>query len=75
MGKIIDYIVFIVLSSVMVLCFYSAPELIETIARIKTAGAKFYFLLVIITVHLYYFYIAIEWLGFKIIDWLINDDR
>jgi len=75
MGKIIDYIVFVVLSSVLVLCFYSAPELIETIARIKTAGAKFYFLLVIITVHLYYFYIAIEWLGFKIIDWLINDDR
>jgi len=75
MGKIIDYIVFVVLSSILVLCFYSAPELIETIARIKTAGAKFYFLLVIITVHLYYFYIAIEWLGFKIIDWLINDDR
>jgi hypothetical protein len=47
----------------------------ETIARIKTAGAKFYFLLVIITVHLYYFYIAIEWLGFKIVDWLINNDR
>ncbi len=75
MGKFIDYIVFIVLSSILVLCFYSAPELIETIARIRTAGAKFYFLLVIITVHLYYFYIAIEWLGFKIIDWLINDDR
>lgn len=75
MGKIIDYIVFVVLSSILVLCFYSAPELIETIARIRTAGAKFYFLLVIITVHLYYFYIAIEWLGFKIIDWLINDDR
>lgn len=75
MGKIIDCIVFVVLSSVIVLCFYSAPELMETIARIKTAGAKFYFLLVIITVHLYYFYIAIEWLGFKIIDWLINDDR
>jgi hypothetical protein len=75
MGKIIDCIVFVVLSSVIVLCFYSAPELMETIARIKTAGAKFYFLLVIITVHLYYFYIAIEWLGFKIVDWLINNDR
>lgn len=75
MGKIIDCIVFIVLSSILVLCFYSAPELIETIARIRTAGAKFYFLLVIITVHLYYFYIAIEWLGFKIVDWLINNDR
>lgn len=75
MGKFIDYIVFIVLSSILVLCFYSAPELIETIARIKTAGAKFYFLLVIITVHLYYFYISIEWLGFKIVDWLINNDR
>lgn len=75
MEKFIDYIVFIVLSSVVVLCFYSAPELIETIARIKTMGAKFYFLLVIITVHLYYFYIAIEWLGFKIVDWLINNDR
>ncbi|MGL5716236.1 MAG: hypothetical protein ACRCX2_24675 [Paraclostridium sp.] len=75
MGKFIDYIVFVVLSSVLVLCFYSAPELIETITRIKTAGAKFYFLLVIITVHLYFVCIAIEWLGFKIIDWLINDDR
>lgn len=75
MRKIIDYIVFIVLSSVIVLCFYSVPELIETILRIKTAGAKFYFLLVLITVHLYYFYIAIEWLGFKMLDWLINNDR
>lgn len=75
MGKIIDYIVFVVLSSVIVLCFYSAPELIETIARIKTAGAKFYFLLVIITVHLYFICIAIEWLGFQIVDWLINNDR
>lgn len=75
MGKIIDYIVFVVLSSVVVLCFYSAPELIETIIHIRTAGAKFYFLLVLITVHLYYFYIAIECLGFKIVDWLINDDR
>lgn len=75
MGKFIDYIVFIVLSSILVLCFYSAPELIETIAHIRTTGAKFYFLLVIITIHLYFVCIAIEWLGFKIVDWLINNDR
>lgn len=75
MGKVIDYIVFVVLSSVIVLCFYSPFELIETVLRIRTAGAKFYFLLVIITVHLYFICIAIEWLGFKIIDWLINNDR
>lgn len=75
MGKFIDYIVFIVLSSVLVLCFYPPSEFQETIIHIRTAGAKFYFLLVLITVHLYYFYIAIEWLGFKIVDWLINNDR
>ena len=36
---------FVVVSSVLVLCFYPLAELIETIVRIRTAGAKFYFLL------------------------------
>jgi hypothetical protein len=75
MGKFIDYIVFVVVSSVLVLCFYPLAELIETIVRIRTAGAKFYFLLVLISVHLYFLCMAIEWLAFKIIDRFINNDR
>lgn len=54
MGKIIDYVVFVVLSSITVLYFYAPEELVETILRIKTAGAKFYFLLTVISVHLYF---------------------
>jgi hypothetical protein len=75
MGKFIDYIVFVVVSTILVLFFYSPVELQETILHIKTAGAKFYFLLAIITVHLYFLFVAVEWIGFKILDRLINDDR
>jgi hypothetical protein len=73
MGKLIDYIVFVVVSSVLVLCFYPRVELIETILHIRTAGAKFYFLLAIIIGHSYFAVIFIEWIGFKILDRLIND--
>lgn len=75
MGKIIDYVVFVVLSSITVLYFYAPEELVETILRIKTAGAKFYFLLTVISVHLYFILFFFEWIGFKIIDRLINDDK
>lgn len=75
MGKVIDYIVVIVISSVLVLFFYSPVELQETIWRIKSAGIKFYFLLAIIIVHLYFLLIFVEWIGFKILDKLINNDR
>lgn len=75
MGKFIDYIVFVVVSTILVLFFYSPTELQETILHIRTAGAKFYFLLAIIIGHSYFLGIFIEWIGFKILDRLINDDR
>lgn len=75
MGKFIDYIVFVVVSTILVLFFYSPVELQETILHIRTAGAKFYFLLAIIIGYSYFFVIFVEWFGFKILDRLINDDR
>jgi hypothetical protein len=75
MGKFIDYIVFVVVSTILVLFFYSPVELQETILHIRTAGTKFYFLLAIIIGYSYFFVIFVEWIGFKILDRLINDDR
>lgn len=73
MGKLIDYIVFVIVSNILILFFYLPIELQETILHIRTAGAKFYFLLAIIIVHSYFLLIFIEWIGFKIVDRLIND--
>jgi hypothetical protein len=75
MGKFIDYIVFVVVSTILVLFFYSPVELQETFRCIESVGIKFYFLLNVIIVHLYFWVIFVEWLGFKILDRLINDDR
>ena len=73
MGKIIDYVVFSVISSILILFFYSPTELCATFKCIISAGVKFYFLLTVIMLQLYFLLIFIEWIGFKILDRLIND--